>query len=75
MMENALNVSVFLVGLIAVLTTLVKSLCNAIGIPSVVGFLLLGLAIRLGDLYFVTLPRVAEDIYHLMRMQLFPLSC
>ncbi|ETW98258.1 MAG: hypothetical protein ETSY1_19555 [Candidatus Entotheonella factor] len=62
MMENALDVSVFLVGLVAVLTTLVKSLCNAVGIPSVVGFLLLGFAIRLGDLYVVTLPRGAEEI-------------
>ena len=61
-MENALDVSVLLVGLMAVLTTLAKSLCASFGIPSVIGFLLLGFLIRLGDMYAMSLPRVAEEI-------------
>ena len=39
----------FLVGLVAVLTTLIKSACASIKIPAIVGFLLLGFLIRLGD--------------------------
>ena len=61
-MENALDVSVLLVGLVAVLTTLVKSLCTRMGIPPVIGFLLLGVLVRLGDTYAIAIPRVAEEI-------------
>ena len=61
-MENGLDISVLVVGLVAVLTTLVKSFSTRIGLPSVIGFLLLGFLVRLGETTTISLPRIAEDI-------------
>ena len=70
--ENAIPESIFLLGLLAVLAVLFKSGAQRLGASSVVGFLFLGLLVRIGDEYWAFLsPHVNENLAFLAEIGIF----